>query len=238
MTIYKWPPVGLAARPVFTVRDPVQSSRSILTGARRASKYARRRLYAEYSVSARKRDSGAGYMEALKSLLEGGADNFVELRYRRESTLNRRPRTLNWTYNGQPLAWETTVGEPLQWTAVLTHPATLTDDKGFPAVVVPGFTQGEIVCRAGEYLRIGDEYRTCVVDTWAVNDGTATIRIDSAFPEAGPVELGAEIVATFEVLEFPETGGPLSSDYTYDWSFRQVFPDEIGDHLLLNPWST
>jgi len=238
MTIYTWPPVSLASRPLWTVRDPVQTSRSLLSGRRFASRHGRRRIYAEFSVSARKRDMGAGYMEALKDLLQGGSNNFVRLSYRRPSPINRQPKELIWTSGGTEFCWQLTAIEDVLWTGAILLDGLPIVDGGFPALRVTGQEPGSLVCGAGEFIRIGTEYRTCIAEAYAQFDGIARIRLNEAFTVGGPAELGAAETGIFEVVSFPETGGPLGSDYTYDWSFSQVYEDEIDSQTEANPWGS
>lgn len=238
MAIYAWPPVGLKTTPVWTVRDPVNVSRSVLgNGPRYTSSHARRRIYAAVSVSARRGQVGAGYMEALKRLLEGGAGQYVRLWHRPRSPVSGRARALAWRGQGAALDWSAPPGA-VSWYGGAPARAEPVTDGGLPAIRVTGLPPGAPVCIPGELVSIGAAQRMTLTETRASGAGVAVIRLDRAFAAGGPCIIGAVETGIFEVLDLPETGGPRSEDYTYDWSFLQVFEDEFPEpQLELNPWT-
>lgn len=234
MTIYVWPPVGLKSRPVWTVRDPIQQSRSLFTGARYAARQGRRRIYAEYSVSARKGDVGAGYMEALKRLLNGGAQNFVRLSHQPfERVSGADP--LFWDHDEDALTW-THDAQTVSWTHSTSYAASSFVVDGQPIINVPGLPVSSLICLPGEFVSIADEVRMCIAPAYSNSTGFAVIKLDSAFSGSGDVSIGVAESGIFEVVQFPEASGPLGQDYTYDWAFSQVFEDEIGVQSEVNPW--
>lgn len=251
VNVYAWPPVALIGME-WTVEAPISVSRSFITGARYVSSGARERRLAEAVVPALGRNNdGAGYCEMLKAYLDGGA-NLVRL--------NSFP--VNWHLDvarleGKralyPLAWETG-NEPLGWTeggdnltfytgTVLT--GTKTTNGIWFAVTVTGLPPNSVVCRPAEYMTIfennadttGSTAR-CIKTAVSNASGEATIRLDSELAYGGRVNLGTSVSAVFEAQEMPRAMQPLGGNWSYAWSFREVFEDEVaGGFAEVDPWS-
>jgi hypothetical protein len=235
--VYAWPPVGSAVYE-WTVEDPVSVSRSALTGRRYASAHARRRRLVTLSVPARQKDdSGWRYMEAMKRILRGGA-NYVRLCERQVSrhvAAQGRDRGLAWTSGGEDLAWTSGAGA-LSWRYDLSFPALLSAVGAEPAVKLTGLTAGVRYADAGERLAIGGHVRTTLGPIVGDAAGACTVRLDEAFPAGGQAIIGASETGIFEVLEMPRAARPVGQGYGFDWSFREVFADEIGLHSERDPW--
>lgn len=240
MTVYTWPPVGLTSYPSWYRNDPVQRSVSPLTGKRYVSAHGRSRIIAEFSASARARH-GAHYMEALRRLLDGGV-HYVRLYNRIFTPVTGRPAAVRWYGTGEPMRWMDG-SDPVDWYTGTPGTGTPAAQDGFPAVIVTGLPASALVCLPGEIIRIGTtvdaEQRMAVNAVTSDASGNATIRVDEAFTVgAGTCIVGDVETGIFEVTRWPSGGGPLNSDFSYEWGFREVFEDEdtSGTASEVTPW--
>ncbi|WP_428924997.1 hypothetical protein [Marinibacterium sp. SX1] len=251
VAVYEWPPVAVIASE-WTEEAPISVSRSLISGRRYVSSWARKRQLATVVVSSLGRGRmGAGHCEVLKTLLDGGA-NLVRLPSRpvnwaRDALRDaghRQSRPLNWTNGGVDLDWTHDGTELLWYRGTVLH-GTVTTDDGWPAVLVTGLPAGRLVARPGEYLTVyngtgNDDPDTVVVQAaaWSNQSGAARIRTLTAAAHDGRVNIGVSTSAVFEVDgELPRAVQGINSDWTYTWSFREVFEDEVpGGFEEKYPW--
>lgn len=250
VTVYAWPPVG-AVGTEWTVEAPVSVTASALTGADYTSRALRRRRVASLRVNALTSvtRSGAGYMEVLKDLLDGGA-NLVRLvsypvNRHYDDTLMRswRPTRLGWTSTGSQLYWGT--GDaPLDWYVNLPLPAVPGTEAGWPVLVVSGLPAAQLVVRAGEFLTVtgaagATETVRAMRDTWADEAGVARVRLMAAASLSGEVMIGTAETAVFRpAMPLPRSVQPVDGNWSYDWEFSEVFADEVsGGFFEVDPWS-
>jgi hypothetical protein len=251
--VYAWPRVGINAME-WTEIQPIAKSNSLISGARFVTSSKRRRRVASVKVSGLKR-AGAGYMEVLKEYLAGGV-NLVRLRSTRNPLLEadvpdalRRRTVIDWTQGDTdyPLSWQVGAGPgPLTWVTGATLPATLvTDAGGFPAIQISGLPASTLVARVGEFVQgyqtpFVYEARRVARNSWSDAAGVAVVRVTRAFTltPSGGANLGAEDEGVFEVDgDLPRAQQPAFAEFAYDWSFREVFADEVtGGFEERNPW--
>jgi hypothetical protein len=246
--VFSFPPVAVVGHE-WTETAPISVSRSLFTGREYISAHARRRKQVTLSVSALGRDRlGAGYMEALKRLLDGGV-NCVRL----------QSYPINWWLDGQgqfygsneitwfsegtdPLPWETSGGE-LTWYSGLFLFAVPGTDAGVPSVSLTDLPANTQVARPGDFVTVytgtDDIYgQAAMVVAPAVTDGSGnvTIRLAKALPE-GRAAIGLADTGIFRTDQMPRAMQPVASDWNYTWNFRQVFPEELGSFTEVNPWA-
>lgn len=216
--VYAWPPVGVTGHE-WTEEAPVNTSRSLLTGARFVSAAQRKRRLVTMNVSSLARGrSGAGYVEVLKRLLAGG-ENLVRL-------------------HSYPInSW----GDAVLYTGTLG--ATAGTSGGFEILTVTGLPPETLVARPGTFLTyysppeelVGE---TVMVMTEAMSDesGIAVIRLMSGLAGSGRVEIGTRDTGVFEAVDMPRAVQPVAGDWSYQCSFREVFADEVGALTEVDPW--
>lgn len=250
VNVYAWPPVSLTGWS-WTVSDPVERSESLLTGASYLSAAQRRRRVATMDVSGVSRNRmGAGYMESLKVLLQGGL-NLVRLRSMpislttRHSLEDRQSVPLLWADGGDDLDWTAGGAELLWYSGTVLTGTTGTDAAGFAIVTVEGLPPNALVARPSEFLTVfagaDDAVGVTVrIVTAAVSDasGVAVVRVfESPGAFAGArVNLGTCDTAVFRSVDMPTPPQMLASDWTYTWEFREVFADEVGGFMEVDPW--
>lgn len=249
--VYAWPPVGVTGWEWSEVA-PMAVSRSIISGADYASASGPRRKIAALNVSALGRGrSGAGYIENLKTLLDGGV-NLVRLN---STPVNwwldaarlqalRQSQPLGWKTGDNPLAWQSGAN-PLKWFggAVLTGAATTVG--GVPALSVSGLPVSRLVARPAEYVTLFSGGLSDVVgvtarvltEAWSDASGVAVIKLMSALTGTGRANIGTSESAVFKADSMPRAMQGLNGDWSYAWSFRQVFSDEVGGFTEVNPWT-
>lgn len=253
VNVYAFPPVGLVGHS-WTEDAPVAVSRSLLSGKRYVSAAQRKRRLAHLVVPALSRsgdNAGAGYMEMLKKFLSGG-ENLVRLH---SPAINwnvsaavlhgsRQSRHLDWTAGGVDLDW-TAGGVDLLWYTGTLLTCTVTTDGGWPALAVSGLPANAVIARPGEFLTVFEDEadttgETVQAITVARSDGNgdATVRVMTAPSHGGRVNIGTSETAVFEATDMPTPDQPLRGNWTYAWSFREVFADEVaGGFTEVNPWT-
>lgn len=252
--VIAWPPVG-AVGSEWTPSQPVARLRSALTGRDQMQASQRKRRLASLEVSALSAGRmGAGYCEVLKDLLAGGI-NAVRLRSspinwhlderQREAVLNSHP--LGWRTGSNPLGWRTTGGQPLIWfdgRVVIATSASAPSGR-WHNLALTGLPANTLVARPGDFIRaypVGDPatFQVARVVKPAIADGAGavTLRLDRAITLAGArVNLAGQDEAVFRVEgALPRAVQPLGQNWTYSWSFREVFADEVGGFTEINPW--
>ncbi len=259
MFVYSWPCVGVVGRE-WTVDDPVSRSTSLLTGKIYQSAAQRRRRLAVLHVSARSHDDqGAGYMEVLKRLLRGGLNavrlNSYPINFRHGPV----PDSIRQSW---PLAWETGAGADLAWRAgsgpnglkwftggyvdpngvgrIATATKLDTSPAGFGRLAVTGLPPNAQIARVGEFVRVYGatlDTRMLLRPVRSDANGEATIWLDSETGGGGRINFGIPETGVVIADEMPRVVRPNIVDWTYDWSFRQIFEDEIeGGFTEVDPW--
>ncbi len=255
--VYAWPPVGIKALE-WTEEAPIHRAQSMITGRRYVTAAGPVRRIATVTASALGRGrSGAGYMENLKKLLSGGV-HLVRLDIGRINWwMDRRPQErvgdrwrdalwsdpVTWTTDTDPsLSW-TSGGDAVTWFTGRVLQGTAGTSGGWPVLNVTNAPPSRLVARPGDlltlYSPIGATTGTTVgVMTEAYSDagGNATIRLMSALSGSGRVNIGSNDQGVFEAMQMPRAVQPLEGDWTYTWSFREVFETETGTWTEVNPW--
>ena len=245
VSVYAWPPVGLVAAE-WTVIDPIGRSTSLITGGSYVSAAQRRRRVATVDVSALARGrNGAGYMEVLKRFLNGGV-NLVRLystpinwhlddlaeNAERDRT---RDKPISWVGNGDPLTW-TQSGQQIQWS---TGGYSIEGEaRSGNRLRVTGLPPNQLVARPGEFVAMNGEIAMVVNPAAASGGGVAMLDLVTPLTGMGPVIIGARETGVFEVDGMPRAMQPLGSNWTYGWSFTEVFEDEgRGPFVEVDPWN-
>ncbi|MCA0848342.1 hypothetical protein [Salipiger thiooxidans] len=252
INVYAWPPVG-AVGSEWTVSDPVERSASIITGAEYLSKSQRRRRLATLRVSALAAGGmGAGYSESLKVLLQGGIHavrlKSYPINWHVDALLEaptRQALPLEWSADGADLEWSRG-GPRLYWdTGALIIGTTGTDAAGFPIVTATGLPPNTLVARPSEFITLftddDDTVGTTVrILTSAVSDGTgkAVIRLhsDPGGFSGVRVDIGTAETGVFRANSMVRSVQPLGQDWFYTWEFTEVFSEEVGGFLEIDPW--
>jgi hypothetical protein len=244
--VYAWPPVAPFAWE-WSLVEPLETSRSLLTGRRYASAGQRARRVARMSIGGIRDDFG-GYMEALKRLLRGGA-NLVRLRnypmvWDTIPLEIRASEPLRWTTGAESLAWQTGA-EPLAWFTGTVASGAITTVDGFPAITITGLPPNTLVGRPGEPVTVwasllsldfnSAQARTLLRHVTSDANGIATVVLDQPVTVSGRVDLGFE-TAVFEANGLPRTQRTVGQQWVYDWDFTEVFSDEVGGFQEINPW--
>jgi hypothetical protein len=251
-TVFAFPPVRISSHSAWVERAPINVSRSFFSGKRFVSAAQRKRRAAQLVVAGLSGDrAGAGYMENLRLLLEGGA-HLVRL----------VSRPVNWwvdaayleaSRQSQPVVWSTSGDGDVQWydggevtwlDGVPLAGIATTDSDGFPAITITGAAPNMLIARAGDLLTlfspVDDTVGTTVrVMTNATTDvtGAATIRLMSALTGSGRVNIGTSETAVFEMVAMSEPVQPTQGNWFYDLSFLEVFEDEVPDGFTeVDPW--
>lgn len=253
--VYAFPPVAITGWQ-WDVEDPVAVSRSLLDGGRYVTTSGPRRIVARARVSALGRGrSGAGYMQVLRRLLNGG-ENLVRL-YSwpvnfwlddHDLAALRRGEVITWADGGALIPWADG-GSGLVWLdgAYVTG-TTGTDSEGFATIALSGLPSSRLCVRPGDFLTIYDAVADTTGETIMVMsegttdaNGDVTVRLIES-PSTGysgnRVSVGTSESAVFEVTDMPPMQQTISGDWTVTWAFRQVFADEVpGGFTEVNPWS-
>jgi hypothetical protein len=252
MKVFSWPKVGVYGH-MFTTRHPVQESKTLLTGRLVTSGAQRSRRYAALDVSGTGPDGmGAGWMEALKIYLDGQhAVRLYSLPLNRVfgSKIGRFDRAfgwVTWTEDALVFDWLDDDGNVGFYEGTYRTGTTTTDSLGYPAIRVQDLPASQLIARVGEFVMIGDdrlgtEQRIMVgAPAYSDADGVATIRLVSTPAPAtnAQVVINAPDTGVFRPSEVPEVMRSMGGDWTYSWTFREIFEDElVGDTFVEeNPW--
>jgi len=220
--IIAWPPFKMQAVQ-FSVERPARSGIGAFTGERFGASVGSARMRAGVTVTALSGDrDGAGMAESLKHLLAGRA-NLVRM--------DAPP--VNWALDEKPAPFS------------LTGPAmtgSVTTSGGFDAVQITGLVPNKIVCRAydvigsysgGTLAATARAVRTVRADL----SGAAVIPLHSALP-AGVMRVNAPQSLVFDMDGISGGGQAVGSDWSYQFTLREVFTAEIpAGATEVDPWS-
>jgi len=207
---------------MFDVSRPIRVGMSMFTQKRYVASAGPARRIASVTVSSLGGDrDGAGYVQALNAVLDGGL-NLVRM--------DSPP--VNWIKDVPPVPYS------------LTGPAmagTVTTLGGYDAIALSGLVPGEIVCRAydviGSYTA-GSLTGTAraVTTVRAALNGTATIPLFSAL-SAGTIRIGAAESVVWAVEEIPQATQSINADWAYTWRLTEVLAAEIPAGVTeVDPW--
>ncbi|MEH7827103.1 hypothetical protein [Gemmobacter denitrificans] len=255
--VYAWPPVGILSLGL-TEDAPTDVQRSLITGKRYVSASRRKRRVVKLTASALARGrSGAGYMENLKTLLDGGV-HLVRLDIGYINWwLDRRPQELvggqyrnalysdpvTWTTETDPsLSW-TNGGDAVTWFTGRVLQGTAGTAGGWNVLTVTNAPPSRLIARPGDFVTLyspisattGNRARV-MTEAYSDASGNATIRLMTALSGSGRVNIGTADEGVFEVVEFPDVQQPVAGDWVFPWAFREVFEDETDTWTEVNPW--
>lgn len=241
--VYAWPPVGLLAAE-WSMTAPVATSRSLVTGGEFVSAAQRRRRVATLEVSALALGrNGAGYMEVLKRLLDGGVHlvrlTSTPINWHLDAVAEdaARPRPMTWIVPPGGIGWEVPPGGIDWWTSGPSIGTAGTVD-GWPVVTVTGLPPGRMIARPGEFVTLGDATAMVLRPAWSDDAGEAVIRLVTPLEGDGPCIVGARETAVFAADAMPRAMQPLGQNWSYQWQFTQVFEDEgRGPFVEVDPWT-
>lgn len=250
--VYAWPPVA-AIGSEWSEIAPLDESYSIITGKRYASSNQPVRRVASLVATGLGPDrNGAGYVEMLKRLLVGG-ESYVRLYSYpinwhldaiRDPELRAQIQFI-WTSGGSSMVWYGGGVETLWATgAVLT--ATALDTSGaHPVITVTGLPVSRLVARPGEFLTVfaGDDdlvgsTAQVLAPAFSNASGVADIRLFSAPSNStGRVNIGQPDTGVFKAVgALPRAVQTVGGNWSYSWSFEEVFADEVGGFVEDLTW--
>jgi len=253
VNVYAWPPVSLQGW-MWSLSDPIQRSRSIITGAEYISAGQRRRRMVAMEVAGiGKSRMDAGYIESLIELLKGG-QNCVRLHSCRinprggvAASLLRSQR-LEWKSGTTDLDWTASGTELIWYTGTILTGTSGTDAAGWPIITVSGLPPDSLVAKPSEFIAIFADESDTVGATYRVlspaysnASGVAVIRLheDPGILSGVRVNLRAQETAVFRPVTIPSSIQPAAGNWSYSWEFREVFEDEVGPggFVEVNPWT-
>ena len=246
--VIAWPPFELTGWELAEVY-PQSRSVGLIEGRPRTSSAQRARRVATAHVAGIGRDrSGAGFVRMLNRLWAGRPQL---VRVQACSSLwpigrkgaDLRSNILEWTEGEADLLW-TAGGNGMLWNegryALSGTPST---ESGWHSLTVNGLPPSQVIARPSEQISVtdGTKTETAYVLTLTQSDatGAATIRTDkaSAFAVSGLVGIGHKENIVFEAMGVPRSVRSASSDYGFQWDFREVFEDEYADSWTeVDPW--
>lgn len=244
--VIAWPPVGLTGWEL-TRLDPISRSVALIDGRARTSSAQRSRRLATAHVPGRNLDgSGAGYIEMLKEFLEGGrhlvrVECLAPIWHLAARGMNLRNSPMGWTSDGSDMDW-LAGNSTLLWSDNLAMYGEPRTQSGWPALRVEGLPKNSLVARPSDRITVTNDAgatEASRVLTVARSDssGVATIRVRDTFTLSGLVSIGDKESIVFEALEMPRAVQPVTGDWGYEWSFREVFSDEYPDGWTeRDPW--
>lgn len=216
--VIAWPPVRVSARS-WTIVQPVARLRSALTGRDQMQASQRPRRMVEMDVSAKAGGLLApGYMQGLIALLDGGV-NAVRL-------TSWRPY---WQLSNASF------GDAAFWRPEVT--ATVVTSGGVSAFRATGLPPGYPIAKPGDRIAVGGGVWQ-VLNLATVNDaGVVDMRVLGAPTAGGVVTFDAWESRVFRPEALPIGKQVAGGDWSYAWSFREVFADEVGGFDEVDPWT-
>lgn len=192
---------------------------------------------------------GAGYVEMLKRCLEGihavRLKSYPVNRHYHataEGDEFRQAFPLLWTEAGVPLNWSDGAAN-LLWYSGTILTATLTTSGGYPAVQVIGLPANTLIARPGEFVTtfvnaadLTGSTAQVLAPAYSDAAGTVVIRLLTAVAFAGRISIGVSDTGAFKPTSYPRAVQPVRGDWSYSWSFREVFADEVGGFVEVDPW--
>lgn len=249
LPVYAWPPVVVVGHE-WSVVDPIEASRSLLSGARYASAVQRRRRVATMiAVGIDGTGDGVGYIEALKRYLRGGV-SLVRLYSIRNALIGapvpddlRQAQRMTWTTEEEGMGW-TSGPDDLTWFTGALMEVAVVDDDGFPGLQVTGLPASSKIANAGEFITAfatiaSTTGESAMIARPAYSDasGVATIRLVEALSfTPARIDIGVSETGVFEALQIPGALQMAGSQFSYEWRFREIFADEVGGFTEIDPW--
>jgi hypothetical protein len=252
--VFAWPPVGVTGAE-WTEDAPSERSRSILTGAERVSAIQRKRRLVRLTVPGVGRTTyDAGYVEMLKRHLEGvhlvrltsypinwhfDRPQPLVLKGDVFNDLGRSYVVLRGVPPGQIVArpaefltlflptGETTDLDPLDWFDGSDPLTWDVDDSTSPDPLVWFY---------------GTPYTGTVVQVSnpakSDDSGRVVISLFETVPDQTQITVlyGTCATGVFRPDTYPRAVQPQLGNWSYEWSFREVFADEVGGFVEINPW--
>jgi len=214
--VFAWPPVCTIGRS-WVPMQPVAALRSALTGREQMQSSQRLRRMVAVDVPARYRSEApaSGYMDMLVQLLEGNV-NAVRLS-----------------------GWASAVrvgGEAEFGRLTIGLTATATTSAGFGAWQVDGLPPQFPLVLAGDRFTVAGTLWRAINAAQADASGRAIIRVMGAPSGSGTLLLDQKESAVFRVDGAMPPSAPQVGSYTYSWSLREIFADEVGGFTEVNPW--
>lgn len=218
INVYAWPPVPAKGRS-WLVHQPVARLRSVMSGKEQiqASQRARRLVDLEISGLNAGRMAG-GYMEMLGRLLLGGAHG-----------VRLSSWSPNWALDQIPRGGHDFLSIALT--------ATATSSSGLAAWRIAGVPPGFPLMKPGERFRVGGALYQAVNRVVANASGVAIARVLTATSGSGALTLRAQETAVFRPESIPTAPQTPGADFIFRWSFREVFADEVGGFVDIDPWT-
>lgn len=218
INVYAWPPVAARSRS-WLLHQPVARLRSALTGKEQlqASQRARRLVTMEVSGLSAQRQAG-GYMEMLGQLLNGGIH-----------AVRLSSWSPNWALDALPRSGHDYLS--------LTLTATAATSVGMAAWRIAGVPPGYPLLRPGDRFRVGATLYQAVNAVVADRSGVALARVIGTTSGSGTVGFDGQESAVFRAEAIPVAPQTPGADFTFSWSFREIFADEVGGFTEIDPWT-
>jgi hypothetical protein len=93
------------------------------------------------------------------------------------------------------------------------------------------------VAQPGMFVSLGGDVAMVVAQAVSDAGGEAVLRLLTALSGSGAAVINARDGGVFEALTIPRATQPVSGDWTWAWSFREVFEDETDGFAEVDPWS-
>jgi hypothetical protein len=244
--VYACPPWGLTAWEL-SWNAPGARSQMMFSGKARTSSFQRPHRLATATITGIGSDrNGAGYVENLKRLLDGGehlvrVEALAPLWVIAAGRLDLTNAVLEWSAESDDLLWSYSGDDVLFLEGDYGPYGEPTTDGVWPAIQVTGLPANTVVARPSQYLTVTDGETTqgghVLAPATSDADGVATIRLFEAVTASGYVTIGGRESIVFEALNMPRSVQPARGTFGYTWEFREVFEDEYESWTELNPWA-
>jgi len=239
--VFAWPPVGVISHD-WTIHAPINVSRSLITGRRWVSAHQPRRRLVDLTVSGAKH-YGAGYMEALKRYLDGGVHlvrlTSCKIPYGRTDVADAMRQTIpvRWSDGDKRVEWTRPAAPVLFFLGARLSGARV-DGGPVPQLRVEGLPTDSLIGVPGEFIQFAGQTYMIAAPARSNKNGVAVVRVAGTITAAeGEVSIGVRESAVFEALSIPRGGRAGNAFTPYDWSFREVFADEVGGFQEIDPWN-